>query len=307
MTAEELVAEHQPAREEDERRETEVSITKVFQKREFERNVAHVAEISDLGRRGEVLQAELELLFATENRREFELAMLEKRQELMQREGDLLGERARHELEIFEILQLQEIQLRELAQLADILESSFSSFFDNLVDGFAKGELTAKSFKETVVAALQEIAAELLKLAITDKLVESLMAAAGFATKAAFGSSGFLTTPLGPEVVLPTPIGGSAPTVMHKGGIVPSDDFIASLDKGERVIPADSSPMFNVELIINDQRGADAPDLQINQQMSGPRMRQIIIDIISEDTRTGGPASRTLAGTFGLRRHGRNR
>ena len=305
LTEAQLKFERQFAGIVDDRIKKEVFLSKVFQIRERNRNIAHVAEIDDLGRRGEVLQAELELLFATENRRQFELAMLEKRQELMQREGTLLNERAKHELEIFRILELQEIQLRELAQLADILESSFSSFFDNLVDGFAKGELTAKSFKETVVAALQEIAAELLKLAITDKLVESLMVAAGFATKAAFGSSGFLPTPLGPEVVLPTPI-VSPPSLQH-GGIIPHDDFIASLHKGEKVIPLDSDPSVNVEVVINDQRGANAPDLQVSQQASGTQLRQIVIDIFAEDARSGGPASRAIAGTFGLRRHGRNR
>ena len=296
----------------DGRIDKEELLSEVLRERENERTVAHFREVRDLERRGELLQKEFDLLFATEERREFEISLLEKRQELMQRFDSLQDPRAKRELEIFRILQLQEIQLNDMRKLVDTLEGSFKSFFDSLVDGFAKGELTAISFKDTVVAALQEIAAALLKLAITDKLVDTLVAGLG-----AIGGNLFSQISLPGATQLPTgrsttlsPIAsgpsGVIPGLQH-GGIIPRDDFIASLHKGEKVLPLDSEPLVNVEVVINDHRGSDAPDLQISQQMSGTMLRQIVIDIFAEDARSGGPASRAIGGTFGLRRHGRNR
>lgn len=101
---------------------------------------------------------------------------------------------------------------------------------------------------------------------------------------------------------------------------VPYDNFLARLHKDERVVPAKFNPAvgFNkgmgnsgggsdVIQIINNGAPMTVKDSSTSRGADGRTIRRIVVDTVTEDTMSGGPASRANQQKFGLNRQNKKR
>jgi hypothetical protein len=194
----------------------------------------------------------------------------------------------------------------EIDPIAQRINTSIESGMADAFTDFIKGAKSAKEafqeFANSVVAALQRIAAEKIAESIFTGFnmssIGSFFAAAVHHTGGMVGAGGGATRMVSPLAFLGAPR-------FHSGGIagLASDEVPAILQRGETVLPRGQAPGArpdNVKITI-ENRGT--PQKAIDSQVSFDP-EAMVVKVIIDDVMRGGPASSTLARAFGLRRQG---
>jgi hypothetical protein len=199
-----------------------------------------------------------------------------------------------------------------LTAAADGIGFAFESAFENAM-------LAGSRFSDVLQGLAQDIQRLILREVVTAPLAGALSAG----LKGAFGGfGGTVEAPVAhtggalgadrlPTRSLPAALFSGAPHFAG-GGMLGPGEIPAVLHRGEAVftpgqLAALGSSGGGVNVTINDRRGTDAPPVAVSERLDSRGVRQVIVDIMADDMRTRGPASRAIEGAFGLTRSGRSR
>lgn len=204
------------------------------------------------------------------------------------------------------VAQLQD-QFDENAQrikaIAQTINASVEGGFVDAFAGFIDGSLSAgeafSRFARGVISDMARIAAQDLAKSLFSSGSNGTGGIGGLLASL-FGSS---TTGLGSASV-----NDPYSVPMATGtNVVPYDGFRATLHKGEAVVPAKYNPAAGGSSggsiqVINPPGVPLQAQAREERQPDGSSLRKIILSVMQDDARTGGPYSQTQASTFGLKR-----
>lgn len=179
-------------------------------------------------------------------------------------------------------------------QIEDVFSNSFSRVASAITTTMVRGEMSMLSFRDIAIAALQDIAAELMKMALTKLAVSLIGGIAG--AFAGGGMSAGLSAGWG---------SGNPGEAMAEGGIVTRPTVALIGEAGpEAVVPLDQLGGGTVVQIIDQRRGGGLE----TREGRTPDGRKLVQAIIRDEVKAAvgdGELDRVLGSTYGLRRQGR--
>jgi len=175
-----------------------------------------------------------------------------------------------------------------LKETQDLLSDSFSTFFKDAISGTKKLSDAFKDLGRSIVDSLSQAFAD----AVANMMVEwAIMAMASFMhTGGVVGKTATVKKPVDPLIFAGAPR-------LHNG--LMADEFPAILQKGETVLPKDSTIVQtqqtapNVEVNVINQVG----DAEVEK--SGPRYdgEKYVLDVLLKAKRKGNPQMKQILGT----------
>lgn len=152
--------------------------------------LGHLQSMRSLGTQIATQEKQLTMFGMTNRMRQDGLAILNKENELVERYGSLMDERAQKEMAAYQQSLALARQIEGMEGLLDTIERGFDDSFLAVFDWITGAEDGFEALKETAVKALKDIAQEILKTFVMTPIKNALFGALGGAGIGGLGGSG---------------------------------------------------------------------------------------------------------------------